>query len=232
MLWNRDVGRAGEVKAVPNSITICVYSVLFVYIICLFHRWRPFHRFEELAQKKREGVGPILDINTKRPRMEVLCPYTSNYWHAHSPTPQASFDSIGSYSSFKSYVEGSARGIGIPNTECTPGLLFTTKRSSTVAAISVLNAIEELNDIEYEPFMRTLIDEVLKNFEFEDASTLSVYSRHRLRDLVAAEDDDCDSCDQERVCESPRGLSVHIGLQPKECPINLIENISVDITIQ
>ena len=107
---------------------------------------------------------------------------------------------------------------------------FTTKRSSTVAVISVLNAIEQLNDIEYEPFMRTLIDEVLKKFEFEDASTL--VSRHRLRDLVAAEDDDCDSCDPERVCESPRGLSVHIGLQPKECPINLIENISVDITIQ
>ena len=87
-----------------------------------------------------------------------------------------------------------------------------------MAAISVLNAIEQVNDIEYEPFMRTLIDEVLKKFEFEDASTL--VSRHRLRDLVAAEDDDCDSCDSDRVCESPRGLSVHIGLQPKECPIN------------
>ena len=82
---------------------------------------------------------------------------------------------------------------------------FTTELSSTVAAISVLNAIEQLNDIEYEPFMRTLIDEVLKKFEFEDASTL-LNSRHRLRGLVVADDDDCDSCDSERGYESPKGI--------------------------
>ena len=87
---------------------------------------------------------------------------------------------------------------------------FTTERSSTIAAISFLNAIEQVNDVEYIAFMRTFISSVLKKFEFEDASTL-LYSMHRLRSLIDAdheeaegEDDDdsnSDSCGR-RSCES------------------------------
>lgn len=60
---------------------------------------------------------------------------------------------------------------------------FTTQRSSTIAAISFLNAMEQVNDVEYKTFMRAFISSVLRKFEFEDASTL-LYSRHRLRSLV------------------------------------------------
>ena len=96
---------------------------------------------------------------------------------------------------------------------------FANQRSSTVAVISILNAIEQVNDIEYEPLMRTLIVKVLKKFEFEDSSTL-LYSRHRLRSLIEdsqaeieAEGEDDDSnfdTSSRRSCESEGESFVHI----------------------
>ena len=84
------------------------------------------------------------------------------------------------------------------------------ERSSTITAISVLTAVEQVNDVEYEDFMRIFISSVLKKFEFGDASTL-LYSRHRLRSLIDAdheeaegeEDDDSNSDSYSgRSCES------------------------------
>ena len=67
---------------------------------------------------------------------------------------------------------------------------FTLQRSSTVAAVSILNAIEQVNDIEYDPLMKTLIC-ILKMFDFADASTL-LYSRHRLHAFIKGHQDDDD----------------------------------------
>ena len=103
---------------------------------------------------------------------------------------------------------------------------FTTERSSTVAAISMLNAIEQVNDIEYEPLMRMLISKVLKKFEFEEASTL-LYSRHRLRSLVVAEDNDCDLCDSERSCESDEALIEDEDHQQEDDEVSL-ERMSLE----
>ena len=68
-----------------------------------------------------------------------------------------------------------------------------------MAIISIINAIEQVNDIEFELLMRMLIVEVLKKFEVEDSSTL-LYSRHQLclliedcRGEIEAEGEDDDS---------------------------------------
>ena len=53
---------------------ISLYSILYVstqchlaYVMLQFYKQGRFYKFEELAQKKREGVGPILDIKSKLP---------------------------------------------------------------------------------------------------------------------------------------------------------------------
>ena len=90
----------------------------------------------------------------------------------------------------------------------------------------MVNAIEQVNDIEYKPLMQMLISKVLKKFEFEEASSL-LYSRHRLRSLVVAEDNDCDLCDSERSCESDEALIEDEDHQQEDDEVSL-ERMSLE----
>lgn len=72
------------------------------------------------------------------------------------------------------------------------GYYFTPHRASTIAAISILNAIEQqVNDADYEILMRSLIG-VLKQFDFVEAHVL-LEARHQLRCLIDEEGDDSSS---------------------------------------
>ncbi|KAL7534093.1 hypothetical protein ACHAXR_005629 [Thalassiosira sp. AJA248-18] len=55
---------------------------------------------------------------------------------------------------------------------------FTTQRCSTIAAVATLNAIEQVNDAEYDFLVKALLC-VLKKFDFDEASVL-LEARHRL----------------------------------------------------
>ncbi|KAL7533409.1 hypothetical protein ACHAXR_007996 [Thalassiosira sp. AJA248-18] len=59
---------------------------------------------------------------------------------------------------------------------------FATKRYSTIAVAAILNAIEQVNDADYELLMKALIC-TLKQFDFDETSVL-LEARHRLRCLV------------------------------------------------
>ncbi|KAL7534068.1 hypothetical protein ACHAXR_006956 [Thalassiosira sp. AJA248-18] len=65
---------------------------------------------------------------------------------------------------------------------------FASKRCSTIAVVAILNAIEQVNNADYELLMKALIC-VLKKFDFDEASVL-LEARHRLRCLVGEDDVD------------------------------------------
>lgn len=64
---------------------------------------------------------------------------------------------------------------------------FVTHRSSTIAAVAILNAIEQVDDIDYEILMKTMIS-ILKQFDFVDANVL-LETRHILKVFIDEDDE-------------------------------------------